>query len=177
MTTNEDDLLMDACSDQKGSGLVICLTRIRRHVSLSLSLSLFMDFVGIAMSLLVEAAYGFGCCSVVFLLFLIFSWPVFMQWICNLSDNKKSGVSILSHFSVSSPVCGFYFVFVSLWFPKANFVVANFIAKLQPQKLKRNMLSLLPCFFRKKIHIVEKFFFEEKLGHILTQFINLGQFL
>jgi hypothetical protein len=56
---DEDDLLMDACSDQKGSGLVMCLTRIRRHVSLSLSLSLvlFMDFVGIAMFLLFEAAY------------------------------------------------------------------------------------------------------------------------
>ncbi len=99
----------------------------------SLSLVLFMDFVGIAMFLLFEAAYGFGCCCVGFFFFgLIFSWPVFMQWICNLSDNKKSGVSLLSHFSVSSPVSGFYFVFVSLWFPKANFIVTNFAAKLQP---------------------------------------------
>jgi hypothetical protein len=90
-------------------------------------------------------------------------WPVFMQWIfCNLSDNKKSGVSLLSHFSISSPVRGFYFVFVSLWFPKANFVVKSFVAKLQPSKFKRNLLSLIPCFFRKKIQIVEKCFFWRK---------------
>lgn len=106
---DENDLLMDACSDQKGSGLVICLTRIRRHVSLSLSSC-------IAMCLLFEAAYGWRwlLCGVSFVFGLIFSWRVFMQWICNLSDNKKSGVSLLSHFSVSSPVSGFYFVFVSL---------------------------------------------------------------
>jgi hypothetical protein len=83
-------------------------------------------------------------CGLSFVFGLIFSWPVFMQWICNLSDNKKSGVSLLSHFSVSSPVsgfyfvfvslwfAGFYFVFVSLWFAKEIFVVVNFFAKLQP---------------------------------------------
>jgi hypothetical protein len=58
---------MDACSDQKGSGLD---KNTKARFSLSLFLVLFMDFVGIAMFLLFEAAYGFGCCCVVFLLFL-----------------------------------------------------------------------------------------------------------
>lgn len=125
---NEDDLLMDACSDQKGSGLVICLTRIQRHVSLSLSLSRPVHGLCWYCHVLRPCLWiWLLLCGVSFVFGLIFSWPVFMQRICNLSDNKKSGVSLLSRFSVSSPVRGFYFVFVSLWFPKANFV-----AKLQP---------------------------------------------
>jgi hypothetical protein len=146
----------------------MCLTRIRRHVSLSLSLSLSRPVHGLCWYCHVSFVWGrlwiwLLLCGVSFVFGLIFLWPVFMQWIfCNLSDNKKSGVSLLSHFSISSPVRGFYFVFVSLWFPKANFVVKSFVAKLQPSKFKRNLLSLIPCFFRKKIQIVEKCFFWRK---------------
>jgi len=82
---NEDDLLMDACSDQKGSGLVICLTRIQRHVSLSLSLSRPVHGLCWYCHVLRPCLWiWLLLCGVSFVFGLIFSWPVFMQRICNL---------------------------------------------------------------------------------------------